>query len=117
MKDEAETHRPGGGSVGDVVLPGGQRQGRLIELHEDGEQRLASAAFWGCLSFDFGCSDKKQNVMEQSTKIVSAYISMPEVLHLLNTDCVDMTLEITFFPKYPSGKHYITLFSLWYEYQ
>lgn len=43
MKDEAEAHRPGRGSVGDVVFPGGQRQGRLIELHEDREHRLASA--------------------------------------------------------------------------
>lgn len=47
MKDEGETHRPGRGSVGDVVFPGGQRQGRLIELHEDRGHRLASAAFWG----------------------------------------------------------------------
>lgn len=45
MKDEAEAHRPGRGSVGDVVFPGGQRQGRLIELHEDREHRLASAGF------------------------------------------------------------------------
>lgn len=42
VKDEAETHRLGRGSVGDVVFPGGQRQGRLIELHKDREHRLAS---------------------------------------------------------------------------
>lgn len=45
MKDGAETHRPGGGSVGDVVFPGGQRQVLLIKLHKDKEHMLDSAAF------------------------------------------------------------------------
>lgn len=45
MNDEAGTHRLGRGSVGDVVFSGGQRQGRLIELHEDREERYNSAAF------------------------------------------------------------------------
>lgn len=50
VKDEAETHRLGRGSVGDVVFPGGQRQGRLIELHKDREHRLASVGgFFGGL--------------------------------------------------------------------
>lgn len=39
MKDEADTHGLGRGSVGDVVLPGGQRQSCLVELHKDREQR------------------------------------------------------------------------------
>lgn len=60
VKDEAETHRLGGGSVGDVVFPGGQRQGRLVELHKDREHRLASAAFWACLSCNICCSNKDQ---------------------------------------------------------
>ncbi|TNN61376.1 hypothetical protein EYF80_028393 [Liparis tanakae] len=39
VKDEPETHRPGRGSVGDVVLPGGQSQGRLVKLLGDKEHR------------------------------------------------------------------------------
>lgn len=77
MKDEAEAHRPGRGSVGDVVFPGGQRQGRLIELHEDREHRLASAVFFGLVYLvTFAAAIKiRKNVTEQHTDCVSAYMS------------------------------------------
>lgn len=51
VKDEADTHGLGGGSVGDVVFPGGQRQTCLIELRKDRGHRLASAVLWGLFTF------------------------------------------------------------------
>lgn len=45
VRDETGTHRLGSGRVGDVVFSGGQRQGRLIELHEHREYRYNTAAF------------------------------------------------------------------------
>lgn len=37
QKHKADTHRLGGGTVGGVVLPGGQRQRRLVQLQRDRE--------------------------------------------------------------------------------
>lgn len=62
-KDEAETHCLGRGGVGDVVLPGGQRQRHLVELHKDRDSEgLVSAHFLGeaCLFYSFDCSYEKQ---------------------------------------------------------
>lgn len=46
---KAETHRLSRGGVGDVIFPGRQRQGCLIELHKDRKRWLASAAFYAAV--------------------------------------------------------------------
>lgn len=46
QEHEADTHRLGGGAVGGVVLPGGQRQRRLVELQRQRDGQTTAAMLY-----------------------------------------------------------------------